>query len=89
MKLQKKIRDNHTMSLENKPTTYLSMMYLKSTRLKFSLFEVSQNIRKFRFCKNFAAIVRLYPPRPILGCLSDLPTLSTEPMGMRKTIRMQ
>ena len=44
MKLQTKIRDNHTMSLENKPTTYLSMMYLRFTRLKFSLFQVSQKI---------------------------------------------
>ena len=44
MKLQTKIRDNHTMSLENKPTTYLSMIYLRFTRLKFSFFEVSQKI---------------------------------------------
>ena len=44
MKLQTKIRDNHTMSLENKPTTYSSMMYLKFSRLKYSLFEVSQKI---------------------------------------------
>ena len=44
MKLQTKIRDNHTMSLENKPTTYSSMMYLRFTRLKFSFFEVSQKI---------------------------------------------
>ena len=32
------------MSLENKPTTYSSMMYLRFTRLKFSFFEVSQKI---------------------------------------------
>ena len=44
MKRQTKIRDNHTMSLENKPTTYSSMMYLRFIRLKFSFFEVSQKI---------------------------------------------
>ena len=44
MKLQTKIQDSHTMSLENKTTTYSSMMYLRFTRLKFSLFEVSQKI---------------------------------------------
>ena len=44
MKLKTKIRDNHTMSLENKPTTYSSMIYLRFTRLKFSFFEVSQKI---------------------------------------------
>ena len=44
MKLQTKIRDNHTMSLENKPTIYSSMMYLRFIRLKFSFFEVSQKI---------------------------------------------
>ena len=44
MKLQTKIRDNHTMSLENKPTTYSSMIYLRFSRLKFSLFKVSQKI---------------------------------------------
>ena len=44
MKPQTKIRDNHTMSLENKPTTYSSMIYLRFIRLKFSFFEVSQII---------------------------------------------
>ena len=44
MKLQTKIRDNHTMSLENKPTTYSRMIYLRFTRLKFSFFQVSQKI---------------------------------------------
>ena len=44
MKLQTEIRDNHTMSLENKPTTYSSMIYLRFMRIKISLFEVSQKI---------------------------------------------
>ena len=44
MKLQTKIRDNHTMRLENKRTTYSSMMYLRFSLIKFSFFEVSQKI---------------------------------------------
>ena len=47
------------MSLENKPTTYLSMMYLRFTWLKFSLFEVSQKISESsKFAKT--SLIMLY-----------------------------